>query len=99
VLVGTVGCAQPTFHRVPFAPTLAPNENAIVVERPPSGAVLLGTVQLELSAYRLPSDCVAQALAEARRAGATHIVLPAATPPTSTRGPKCSAQAYYLAPK
>jgi len=100
VLVGAVGCAaQPVFQPVPSAPQLAPNENAIVVERPPSGAVLLGTVKLELSIYKLQSDCTDQALAEAKRAGATHIVLPIGTPPTSTRGPRCSAQAFYLPPK
>ena len=99
MLIGAAGCAQPTFQRVPFAPKLAPNENAIIVERPPSGAVLLGTVRLQLSIYKLPSDCLAQAFAEAKQAGATHVILPAGTPPTSTNGPRCSAQAFYLAPK
>jgi hypothetical protein len=99
VLVGAVACAHPTFQRVPFAPKLAPNEQAIVVERPPSGAVLLGTVQLQLSVYRLPTECTAQALAEAKLAGATHVILPIGTAPTSTKGPRCSAQAFYLPSK
>jgi hypothetical protein len=96
VLIGAMGCAQPTFHRVPAAPHLAPTENALIVERPPSGAVLLGTVNLELSIYQLASDCLAQALTQAKQAGATHVVLPPATPGTSTRGPRCTAQAYYV---
>jgi hypothetical protein len=99
VLVGVIGCAQPVFQPVLSAPQLAPNENAIVVERPPSGAILLGTVKLELSIHKLSTDCTDQALAEARRAGATHIILPPGTPPTSSRGPRCSAQAFYLPPK
>ena len=99
VLVGVLGCAQPIFQRVPAAPQLAPNENALVVERPPSGSVLLGTVKLQLSLYQLPSDCTAQALAEAKRAGATHVILPPGTPGTSTRGPSCSAQAFYVSPR
>ena len=98
-LVGVVGCVAPSFQRVPSAPKLAPNENAVVVDRPPSGAVLLGTVNLELSMHKLPSECMDQALAQARAAGATHIVAPPATPATSARGPRCTAQAYYVAPK
>jgi len=98
-LVGVVGCVAPTFQRVPTAPKLAPNDNAVIVERPPSGGVLLGTVDLRLSVYKLPSECLAQALAEAKRAGATHIVVPAVTPATSTKGPRCTAQAYYVPAK
>jgi hypothetical protein len=99
VLLGVVGCVAPPFQRVASAPKLAPNENALIVERPPSGAILLGTVNLQLSTFQLPTDCTAQALAEARGAGATHIVMPTGTPATSTKGPRCSAQAYYLPPR
>lgn len=92
-----VGCAvPPAFQRVPTAPKLPPNDNAIVVDRPPAGAILLGTVELQLSISELASECQAAALAEAKRAGATHVVMPPATPGRATKGPRCTAQAYYL---
>jgi hypothetical protein len=95
-----VGCAvPPTFQRVPTAPVLPPNENAVVVERPPSGAILLGTIELQLSISELASECQAAALAEAKRAGATHVVMPPAAPGRAARGPRCTAQAYYKPPQ
>jgi hypothetical protein len=92
-------CAQPAFQRASTAPKLPPNENAVLVERPPSGAVLLGTVQLQMSVSQLPSECLAAALAQAKQAGATHVIMPPAVAGTASKGPRCSAQAYYVPPK
>jgi Zn-dependent alcohol dehydrogenase len=96
VVMGIVGCAAPAaFERVATAPKLPPSENVVVVERPPSGAVLLGTVALQLGVSALASECQEAALKEAKQAGATHVVMPPATPGTASRGPRCTAQAYY----
>jgi len=99
-LAAMVGCASaPVFRRVSSAPVLAASENVVVVDRPPVGGVLLGTADLQLTVHQLPEECSAQLLGEARRAGATYVVMPAVTPGTAVKGPRCTLQAYYVPSK
>ena len=98
--VGLVACASsPAFRRVSSAPTLPPSENVVVVDRPPAGGVLLGTAEIQLTVFQLPSECAEAALAEARKAGANFVVMPPTSSGTATRGPHCSLQAYYVPSK
>ena len=97
--VGLVACAAPAFKRVKSAPTLPPSENVVMVDRPPSNGVLLGTADIQLTVYQLPNQCTDSALALAKRAGATFVVMPPISPGTSTRGPRCLLQAYYVPAK
>jgi hypothetical protein len=99
LVVGLIGCASPAFKRASTAPELPPSANAIVVERPPSGAVLIGTADVQMSVSELPSECRTRALELARQAGATHVVMPPDNAGTASKGPRCTAQAYYVPPR
>lgn len=99
-ICSVAGCASaPVYQRVSSAPVLPPSESVIVVERQPVGGVLIGTADLQLSVHQLPEECTAALLAEAKRAGATYVVMPPVKPGTSVNGPRCTLQAYYVPPK
>jgi len=95
----TAGCVKPVFERAADAPRLAPVEVSEVVDRPPLNAILLGTAEVQSSVYQAPEECQSAALLEAKRAGATHVIIRPAIPGTGSRGPRCRVEAYYVAPK
>jgi hypothetical protein len=99
IVVMMAACSNPNFHRAGLAPHLAPSADIVVVDRPPIDAVLLGTAVIQSSLYQSVDECEAAALLEAKKAGATHAVMRPARPGTTKDGPRCVAQAYYLAPK
>ena len=99
IVVMMAACSTPNFHRAALAPHLAPSAEIVVADRPPIDAVLLGTAVIQSSLYQSVDECEAAALLEARRAGATHAVMRPARPGTAKDGPRCVAEAYYLAPK
>jgi hypothetical protein len=91
------GCAAaPVFKYAANAPRLSPVETAEVVDRPPIGARLLGTAEVQSSVYELPEDCQAAALREAKLAGATHVVIRGAIPGTASKGPRCRVEGFYM---
>jgi Zn-dependent alcohol dehydrogenase len=97
-LAGLTGCA---FHnavdRAPGAPSLPPSANAVTVTTPPVGAVRLGTVTVQANNHQSGADCEAQALFEAKKLGATHVIVRPAESGWG-KGPKCIGEAYYRAP-
>jgi hypothetical protein len=97
--VALAGCVAPVFQRAAHAPRLSPVETTEVVDRPPLGGVLLGTAEVQATVHQTDDDCQAAALREARQAGATHVVVRAAVPGTSTKGPRCRVEAFYLPAK
>jgi hypothetical protein len=93
------GCAfHNSFDRAAGAPTLEPSGSAVAVAAPPAGAVLLGTVTVQANNHQSGADCEAQALFEAKRIGATHVVVRPADSSLG-RGPKCTGAAYFVAPQ
>jgi hypothetical protein len=99
IAVLIAACSTPNFHRAGLAPHLAPSADIVVVDRPPIDAVLLGTAVIQSSFYQSVDECEAAALLEAKKAGATHAVMRPARPGTTKDGPRCVAEAYYLADK
>jgi hypothetical protein len=93
------GCASSAgFQRAAGAPELPPSAQTMIVATPPAGATLLGTVVVQMNNHQLPQDCEPAALFEAKKRGATHAIV---RPESSGwgKGPRCAADAYYLAPK
>lgn len=98
LLVAASACAfKNSVDRAPGSPALPPSSNTIVVASPPSGAVLLGTVTVQGNNHQSGADCESQALFEAKKIGATHVVIRPADSSLG-RGVKCTGAAYYLAP-
>lgn len=90
--------SNPNFHRATLAPRLQPSANVEVVDRAPIGAVLLGTAVIQSSLYQSIDECQAAAMLEAQKAGATHAILRPPRLGTTRDGPRCVAEAYYVAP-
>jgi hypothetical protein len=82
--------------RAPGAPNLPPSSSAVTVAAAPVGAVLLGTVTVQANNHQNGADCEAQALFEAKKIGATHVVVRPAESGFG-KGPKCTGEAYFLA--
>jgi hypothetical protein len=59
--------------------------------------LLLGTVTVQSNNYQSGQGCEATALYEAKKIGATHAVIRPANAGWG-KGPKCTAEAYYVAP-
>jgi Zn-dependent alcohol dehydrogenase len=92
-----VGCAFSSgFERAPGAPELAPSASVAVVGEAPPGAVLLGTVTVQGNNHQGGAGCEQEAQFEAKKVGATHVVIRPAKPGIG-KGPKCTGEAYYLA--
>lgn len=96
-------CAQSrSFERFPNTPQPRPTTTAARVERAPAEAILIGTATVQAKKGQSESACATAAFEEARRAGATHVVVRSARtgwPFRWWRGPKCTADAYYLEPR
>lgn len=86
------------FARAPGAPELQPSAAATVVAEAPAGAVLLGTVTVQSNNHQGGADCEREALFEAKKAGATHVIVRPAKQGFG-KGPKCTGEAYYVAPR
>jgi hypothetical protein len=94
------GCAAPpVFKHTTGAPRLPPVANTEVVDRPPVGAILLGTAEVQTSVYQTREDCDEAVLIAVKRAGATHVVMRGGLAARSNKGPSCRAEAYYLPSK
>ncbi len=102
-LLLAAACAQPrSFKRVPNTPEPRPTTTTARVERAPGDAVLIGIATVQMRRGQSEQACASAAFEEARRVGATHAVVRSARvgwPFSWWRGPKCTADAYYLAPK
>jgi hypothetical protein len=91
-----------SYKRFPSAPALPPSAVTARVDRPPGRAVLIGTATVQVKRNESEETCALAALAEARRAGATHAVIQPAKKGLITgrfKGPKCTADAFYLPPQ
>lgn len=101
VLALLVGCAfSSKFRPTPGAPPLQPSSSVAVVAEPPQGATRLGTVTARGNNSQGGAGCESQAAFEAKKAGATHVVVrPAKTPWYAAGQIRCEGVAYYLAPK
>lgn len=94
-----LSCAfQTSMQRAPGAPELQPSATAVVVGTAPAGAVALGTVTVQGNNFQGGAGCEAEALFEAKKLGATHVVIRPANSSLG-RGVKCTGDAFYVAPK
>jgi hypothetical protein len=92
-------CAfQTSVQRADGAPQLPPSASAVVVTQAPSNAVALGTVTIQGNNWQSGSSCESQALFEAKKLGATHVVIRPADA-SMGRGVKCTGDAFYVPPK
>ena len=102
LVVLLMACAPSrSYKRFPSAPPLQPSTVTARVERPPGRAVLIGTATVQVKRGQTDEDCALAALAEARRAGATHAVIQPAKKSWKSGwfgGPRCTADAFYLPP-
>ena len=94
-----VACAAPVFQHTRGAPRLPPSDAAQVVERAPIGGVLIGTAEIQATVYQTGEECQAAVLEEAKKAGASHVVIRPGIAATASRGPRCRAEAYYVPQK
>ena len=99
ILAAAAGCAAPVFQYTKGAPRLPPSADAEVVERAPMQGILIGTAEIQATVYQHGEECQAAVLAEAKKAGATHVVIRPGMAATASRGPRCRAEAYYVPPK
>ena len=102
VLLLTACAPARSYKRFPSAPPLQPAAVTARVDRPPERAVLIGTATVQVKRNESEETCELAALAEARRAGATHAVIQPAKKGWLTglwKGPKCTADAFYLPPR
>lgn len=96
-LVLVSACAhQTSVHRADGAPNLPPSASVTVVAEAPAGAVALGTVTVQSNNHQGGADCEAEAVFEAKKLGATHVIVRPANSSLG-RGPKCTGEAFYLA--
>lgn len=95
-VIALTGCAfQNSMQRAPGAPELQPSAGAVVVSAAPTGAVALGTVTVQGNNFQSGAGCEAEALFEAKKIGATHVVIRPANSSLG-RGAKCTGDAYYV---
>lgn len=97
-LVLLAGCAfQSAYDPAPGAPKLQPSAMTVAVAEAPKGAIALGTVTVQGNNYKGGSECEAQAIFEAKKIGATHVIVRPADSSLG-RGVRCTGEAFYLAP-
>jgi Zn-dependent alcohol dehydrogenase len=97
-LLALSACAfQTKVQRAPGAPKLEPSASAQVVAEPPQGAVALGRVTIQGNNWQNGGGCESQAQFEAKKLGATHVVIRPANS-SMGRGVRCTADAFYVAP-
>lgn len=92
------GCTfNTTVSRLADAPNVPRSDSAAVVAAPPRSAVPLGTITIRGNRNMDGAACATAAVAEAKRLGATHLVVhPVAN--DAFRGVRCTGDAYYLGP-
>jgi Zn-dependent alcohol dehydrogenase len=97
-LVVLAGCTfNTTVNHLADAPNVPPSDSAVVVTVAPNSAVLLGTVTIRGNANMVGPACEAQAVREARKMGATHVIVRPVVS-SGSRGVRCTGDAYYLGP-
>ena len=75
-LLAATACAfQSSTQRVDGAPSLPPSASAIMIAEAPPGAIALGTVTVQGNNFKAGPECEAQALFEAKKLGATHVIV------------------------
>lgn len=90
------GCTfTTTVQQVADAPNVPRSASAAVVAAPPRDAVLLGTVTVRGNRNKVGAACEAEAVDEARKLGATHVVMHTMDS-SAARAVRCTADAYYL---
>lgn len=84
-----------TVHHLDDAPNPPRSDSAAIVTAPPRDAVKLGTIEVRGNRNKVGAACQAEAVAEARKMGATHVIV---TPVESSaaRAVRCTAEAWYL---
>jgi hypothetical protein len=98
IVLTTSACAfHNSVERIDGAPILPPSAEAEAVAEAPPGAVALGRVVVQGNNYQNGAGCEAQALFEAKKIGATHVVIRPADSSLG-RGVKCTGDAFYLKP-
>ena len=96
-VLALAGCAfQSSVERTPGAPVLGPSSNAVVVALAPAGAVVLGKITIQGNNWQSGGGCETEALFEAKKIGATHVVVRPAESSLG-RGVRCTADAFYVA--
>lgn len=95
-LVLLAGCTFTTsVNRVADAPNVPRSSSAAVVPTPPHDAVLMGTVTVRGNRNKIGAACEAEAVDEARKLGATHVIMHTMDS-SAARGVRCTAEAWYL---
>ena len=84
-----------TVHHLDDAPNVPRSDSAVVVTTPPHDAIRLGTIEVRGNRNKVGAACAAEAVSEARKMGATHVIV---TPVESSaaRAVRCTAEAWYL---
>jgi hypothetical protein len=96
VVLLLAGCTfNTTVHRADDAPNVPRSDSAVVVTEPPRDAIRMGGATVRGNRNMAGAACVAEAVKEAKRMGATHLVVhPVET--ASARGVRCTSEFYYL---
>ena len=90
------GCTFTTsVQRAADAPNVPRSERAEVVGVPPRDAILLGTVTVRGNRNKVGAACEAEAVTEARKLGATHVIVHTVDS-SAARAVRCTADAFYL---
>ena len=92
------GCTfNTTVNHLDDAPNPPVSEHTAVVTAPPRDAILLGTVTVRGNRNKVGAACEAEAVEEARKIGATHVIV-RAVESSAARAVRCTGEAYYLGP-
>jgi hypothetical protein len=78
------------------APPFPPAETSSIVPAPPPNAVHLAKIEEQGSKDRNADDCTRRLQVDARKLGATFVVVGAKTEPVADKGPTCSGEAYVV---
>jgi hypothetical protein len=81
---------------VPDAPAFPPTETSAIVPAPPPKGIHLAKIDEQGNKDRNADDCTRRLQMDARKLGATHIVLGAKTDGAADKGPTCSGEAYRV---
>ena len=92
------GCTfNTTVHQPADVPNVPRTDHAVVVSAPPRDAILLGTVTVRGNRNKVGAACADEAVAEAKKLGATHVIV-RPVESSASRGVRCTGDAYYLGP-
>lgn len=90
------GCTfNTTVHHAKDAPNAPRTDSVAVVTEPPRDAILLGGATIRGNRNMIGAACVAEAVMEAKRVGATHLIV-RPVESSGSRGVRCTGDFYYL---